>query len=74
MKTITIPTDQYKCLREHLKKANEIFKSLGMDGSLTRERLAPTPTPKETRPQKINRYIKLIESGARCKKPNHLKS
>jgi hypothetical protein len=30
--TITIPLETYKCLQEHLNKANEIFKSLGRLG------------------------------------------
>lgn len=73
VKTITIPVETYKCLREHLEKANEIFKSLGMVGSLASESKAPKPEPKKTNRQKINDYKKLIESGQRVKKPEHLK-
>jgi hypothetical protein len=73
IKTITIPLETYKCLRGHLEKANEIFNSLGMVGGLASERKTPKPEPKETKIQKINRYKKLIESGQRVKKPEHLK-
>lgn len=66
MKTITIPIEKYKCLREHLKKANEIFNSLGLVGSTSQ---METPKPKRSKTQKINDYKKLIESGNRAKKP-----
>lgn len=79
MKTITIPIEEYnrlleinekyKCLREHLKKAIEIIDSPGAVGSVT----TPKPAPKKTKTQRINDYKKLIESGARGKKPDHLK-
>lgn len=67
--TITIPMEQYKCLREHLKKANEIFNSLGRFGGLS----TPKPEPKKSKSQKINDYKNLIGSGVRIKKPDHLK-
>jgi hypothetical protein len=73
LKTITIPLETYKCLREHLEKANEIFRSLGMVGSLASESKTPKPEPKRTKLQKINDYKKLIESGDRVKKPEYLK-
>lgn len=73
MKTVVVSSEQYKCLREHLRQANEIFKSLGMDGRLASEREAPKPSPKETKPQKINKYKMMISNGIRVKKPNHLK-
>ena len=84
MKTITIPIEEYnslleinekyKCLREHFEKANEIFKSLGEElGSDTKHRVAAKPEPKETKQQKIDKYKKLIETGATVKKPDHLK-
>lgn len=73
LKTITIPLETYKCLREHLEKANEIFKSLGMVGGLASERQTPKPKPKRTNRQKINDYKKMIESGQRGKKPEYLK-
>lgn len=68
-KTITIPLETYKCLREHLNKANEIFKSLGANGSVK----SPKDAPKETKRQGIDKYKKLIESGQRVKKPDYLK-
>lgn len=84
MKTITIPIEEYnrlleinekyKCLREHLEKANELFKSLGEElGSDTKKRVAAKSKPKETKRQAIERFRLLIESGARAKKPEHLK-
>jgi hypothetical protein len=73
LETITIPMETYKCLREHLEKANEIFKSLGMVGGLASERQTPKPEPKRTNRQKIDAYKQLIESGQRVKKPEYLK-
>lgn len=86
METITIPIEEYNrlleinekynVLRGTLEKANELFKSLGEElGSDTKKRVAakPKPKPKETKQQGINRYEKLIETGARAKKPEHLK-
>ena len=67
--TITIPLETYKCLREHLNKANELFKSLGAVGSVKAPRVAPTQTKK----QGIDKYKNLISSGERAKKPDHLK-
>lgn len=61
-------------MREHLEKANELFKSLGeVLGSDTKKRVAAKPKPKETKQQAIDRFTKLIESGQRAKKPEHLK-
>jgi hypothetical protein len=73
MSTITIPIEQYECLREHLTKANEIFNSLGMVGSGASERKASKPYPKETKPQKVKKYADLLSSGKRVTKPNYLK-
>jgi hypothetical protein len=84
MKTVTIPLEEYnrlleinekyKCLREYLEKANEILNSLGGElGSDTIKVVATKPKPKRTKSQKINDYKKLIESGQRAKKPDHLK-
>jgi hypothetical protein len=84
MKTVTIPLEEYnrlleinekyKCLREYLEKANEILNSPGGElGSDTIKLVATKPNPKETKKQRIENYIKLIESGQRVKKPDHLK-
>lgn len=73
MKTLVVSSEKYKCLREHLRQANEIFKSLGMDGRLASECDAPKPLPKETKPQKINKYKMMISNGQRGTKPNYLK-
>ena len=67
MYKITIPLETYKCLREHLEKANEIFRSLGMAGSISNERNASKPKPK-TKAEKTNHYKDLITSGKRGKK------
>jgi ethanolamine utilization cobalamin adenosyltransferase len=71
---ITIPRKQYECLRGHLEEAAKIFNSLGIPvGSLSVKDKAPNREPKETKTQKVNKYKKLIESGQRVKKPDHLK-
>ena len=84
MKSITIPIEEYnrlleinekyKCLRERLEKANELFRSIGEEfSSDTKQLVAANSEPKQTRKQKIENYKKLIESGQRFKKPDHLK-
>jgi hypothetical protein len=67
--TITIPLETYKCLREHLIKANELFSSLSGGGSLK----APKTEPRENKKDKVNKYKSLITTGIRVKKPDHLK-
>jgi hypothetical protein len=70
-KTITIPIEQYECLRGHLESAAKIFNSLGIPvGSSVR---TPNREPRETKSQKVNKYKDLIGSGKRVKKPDHLK-
>jgi hypothetical protein len=71
--TITLTLRQYKCLREHLEAIDKIIGGKDLVGGLASERKTPKPEPKETKLQKINRYKKLIESGQRVKKPEHLK-
>ena len=68
-KTITIPLEKYKCLREHLNQANEIFKSLGMAGS----EKPPKAAPRKTKAQMVAEFQKITRSGVRVKKPDHLK-
>lgn len=67
MEKIIIPLETYKCLREHLEKANEIFKSLGLVGSSTNKIIASKPKPK-TKAEKTSHYNDLIISGKRGKK------
>jgi hypothetical protein len=67
--TITLTLKQYKCLREHLEAIDKIIGGKDLVGGVK----TPKPEPKETKLQKINRYKKLIESGQRVKKPEHLK-
>lgn len=69
IKKITITVEQYKYLREHLNQAMQILDSLGIDGSVT----APKQVPKQTKRERIDKYKELITSGARAKKPEHLK-
>lgn len=72
--TVQIPIEQYKCLRGHLEEAAKIFNSLGIPvGGLVAENETPARVPKETKSQKVNKYKDLISSGARGKKPKHLK-
>jgi len=70
MRTVTIPADQYKCLREHLQAIDEI---LGVNGSKASERVASVQKPKETKTQKVKKYSSLLSSGQRATKPKHLK-
>ena len=70
---ISLTTEQYKCLREHLKAIELIINGNGGNGSKTSERIAPIEPPKESKSQKVNKYKNLISSGERVKKPNHLK-
>ena len=67
MDKITIPLETYKCLREHLEKANEIFRSLGLAGSKAIESNTSKPKPK-TKAEKTRHYNDLIISGKRGKK------
>lgn len=71
--TITITIEQYKCLRGHLIKANEIFNSLSLAGSITSERSTSKAKPRESKSQKVNKYKDFITKGERVKKPNDLK-
>lgn len=71
--TITITVEQYKCLRGHLDAIEEILSGTGMVGGLVIKSKIPKPIPKETKAQRVERYKKLIESGHRAKKPDHLK-
>jgi hypothetical protein len=71
--TITLTLRQYKCLREHLEAIDKIIGGKDLVGGLASEQKAPKPEPKRTKPQRINDYKKLIESGQRAKKPEHLK-
>lgn len=69
--TITISLQEYECLRGHLDQAMKIFQSLGVDSG--RSSSPRKSHPKETKKQKVEHYIKLIETGTRAKKPEHLK-
>lgn len=66
-KTITIPVEQYKCLRSHLNQAFEIFKSLEIAGE------APNPG-KLSATEKDRLDMKaLILNPRKAGKPAHLK-
>ena len=71
-RAISITTEQYKCLREHLRAIELIINGKAGNGSKTSERIAPIDAPKESKSQKVNKYKNLIASGERVKKPNHL--
>lgn len=70
---VVLSVEQYKCLRGHLNAIEQILGSPGKVGSEASERKTPKPKPRETKQQGINRYERLIETGARAKKPEHLK-
>ena len=68
-KTVTIPIEDLNVLRETLIKAFDLLNSLGVTGNLT----VPSATPKETKKQREQKYLKLIEGHSRVKKPDYLK-
>lgn len=73
MENITIPLETYKCLREHLKKANELFNSLGLAGSNPKNSIASKLQPKQNIATRKNDYKNRIENGLRGRKPLDLK-
>jgi len=70
MKTITIPLEQYECLRGCLNQAMDIFQSLGVTGGLTP---AGNTSKRKTKSEKLAHYDKMIITGARGVKPTHLR-
>lgn len=69
--TVTIPVEQYECLREHLAKALEMFKSLeAVSGSVTSSRM---PSNKDKRRQRIDKYKEHITNGTKPKKSDIVK-
>ena len=64
-RVITISREEYKCLRRHLSEAIEIFNSLEV-----REEKAPELSPQE---QRIQKYSRMLATGRRGTKPDHLK-
>ncbi|SNA84105.1 hypothetical protein [Flavobacterium psychrophilum] len=62
---------EIKCLREHLKKANEILNRLGLslDGNANeRKAVKKEPTKKE----RVNNYSELLNANSKYKRPKHL--
>ncbi|EKT3963850.1 hypothetical protein RYR30_002249 [Flavobacterium psychrophilum] len=62
---------EIKCLREHLKKANEILNRLGLslDGNASeRKAVKKEPTKKE----RVNNYSELLNANSKYKRPKHL--
>lgn len=71
MQLVTIPIEDIKCLRGHLDAIEKIIQKHGYNsGPDSGPVVVP---PKESKAQKINKYKSLIGSGARGKKPIHLK-
>lgn len=71
MRGIQLTNKEYKCLREHLDAIEKIIQKHGYNSG---SNSGPVVVPqKETKAQKVNKYKTLIGSGARGKKPNHLK-
>jgi hypothetical protein len=71
--SITISLEEYNVLRGTFKKAIDFLDNLGKVGGQASERKTPKPKPKETKQQGMDRYERLIDSGLRAKKPEHLK-
>ncbi len=71
MQIIPIPLKDIKCLRGHLDAIEEILQKHGQNSGSIK---GPDVVPKESKAQKVNKYKTLIGSGARGKKPNHLKN
>ncbi len=65
--TIEISLKELECLRRHLNEANEIFNRLGVGSDIP---IAPKLTPAQQRELK---YERMLNSGQRAKKPEHLK-
>ncbi|EKT4500979.1 hypothetical protein AAIP58_000064 [Flavobacterium psychrophilum] len=62
---------EIKCLREHLKKANEILNRLGLslDGNASEcKAVKKEPTKKE----RVNNYSELLNANSKYKRPKHL--
>lgn len=69
---VQIPTKELKCLREHLKKADEILNrfGFGLDSNASeRKAVEKEPTQKE----RIKNYDEVLSSGKKNSKPKHLK-
>lgn len=68
--TVNISFEDINVLRKTFKNAIDIIDSLGHNsGSVN----GPDVVPKESKAQKVDKYKTLIGSGARARKPNHLK-
>ena len=70
---VVLSVEQYKCLRGHLNAIEQILGSQGKVGSEASESKTPKPKPRETKQQRMDRIERLIDAGARAKKPEHLK-
>ena len=67
-KQVEISIEEINVLRETFKQAEEIINRLVLVGSVASERKASKPAPKETKPQKVKKYVALIGSGKRVTK------
>lgn len=69
--TITIPIETLKCLRGHLDQINKALIGLNIDlGGEQPPKICKKPKKDSS---KIKAYIKMLESGKRVLKPEHLK-
>lgn len=69
MDKITISQQELERLRGHLDSIEEILKAHTGHNGIKKTRRAP----RETKADKIKKYMNLIGTGSRVKKPNHLK-
>jgi hypothetical protein len=59
---VTIPREEYECLRRHLNEAMKIFQGLEAEGAVT---AVPMLSPKEAR---IQKYERMLLTSKRAKK------
>lgn len=68
---ISIDANEYKCLREHLRQAFEIFK--GFEAELGGILTAPNKSRKPTHQERKDKYDFMLKSKAQYRKSNKKK-